>query len=124
MIGVLSRTSRLPHDPFDVDVDESVLEQQLAEARDRIAYLEGQVKEARADRDLLRDLINAQEQELPTDTVDLLTRIADLETESIRLRASCGGREELLRERDTNRRLEAELDRLTQASIAADRRRW
>ncbi|MDH2425742.1 hypothetical protein [Sphaerisporangium sp. TRM90804] len=93
----------------------------------RVDRLERELASMTAQRDLLRE----HHSYVDDGSLDhLLARIGELQADNnqLRIAAQTADRSELLRERDTNRRLEAELDRLQRANMAADvelqRRPW
>ncbi len=87
------------------------------EEADRRASLEDQLAAVTAQRDLLAQAV------ADGNLNPLLARITELEGEVAHLRRTVadGGLEALLRERETNRRLQDEIHRLTYASQAADK---
>jgi uncharacterized small protein (DUF1192 family) len=103
--------------------DNEALQADLGAAHARIADLEESVAVLHAANQRLQAALNDKQPDAVDGVDPLLARIRALQADNDRLMSGRVG-EQLLRERDTNRRLAAEVDRLTQASLAAEKEGW
>jgi flagellar biosynthesis/type III secretory pathway chaperone len=102
----------------ELEADLTASRQQIQALEEQVGTLTGQLSRARAERERLARVVGDGDK-----VNDLLDRMDELEAKNARLVATHGTREDLLRERETNRKLADEVHRLTMASIAANRGR-